>query len=487
MNIGVALPEWLFTNDKKRQPIVLLGVLFMGFVLPIVSFTRLIGRDDNPNKPKIVKGKKASEDAIRATMSGYYHNGYKPQSTSAKVLDMLTLSGILLEKFPIPREQIEAIATLLKKLAVDHPELKSDDFKRRRGELTKCHLFLLAILDRKAFGPGSIVPPELQAELPLFMDEVMPHIDILTMVCHAPRALDSKPLPEGTQPLHLNWWSPYESTVELSQCIFQAVNPSNIKIMAGGRKEAAGGGDYALLQLPGMTVESVRKLAKVEKVKSIKELLSLPLEERQLKLMSAGAALDRLEEVEEMLDMVPEVHVAVAVRGPGPNGEIYEEKPFLVVVHMLLTRRAHGKRRADGRDLQGRTLNLRALRELDTSTLPMMMAYTPNWPTRKEERWNVAVGIPDSNLLLGPGMSSPFAMVQAEHLGFLAADLEPAVALAWDKILPADSAKACTFADSFSAAAREAAAGSAGVKRSALSKGFLDKASSLVFLSNLCR
>lgn len=77
----------------------------------------------------------------------------------------------------------------------------------------------------------------------------------------------------ASPPLPLFLPPPPQSVVEFSQCLFQAVPPTNIKTMAAGRREAAGGGDVAMLQLPGFSPEVIRKLAKVDKVKTIKASL----------------------------------------------------------------------------------------------------------------------------------------------------------------------------------------------------------------------
>lgn len=36
-----------------------------------------------------------------------------------------------------------------------------------------------------------------------------------------------------------------------------------------------------------------------------------------------------------MLGAMPEIHAAVAARGIGPSGEVYEEMPFVVVVQFV--------------------------------------------------------------------------------------------------------------------------------------------------------
>lgn len=37
MNIGVALPEWIFPTDKKAAPLVLMGLVGIGILLPLIA------------------------------------------------------------------------------------------------------------------------------------------------------------------------------------------------------------------------------------------------------------------------------------------------------------------------------------------------------------------------------------------------------------------------------------------------------------------
>lgn len=97
MNIGVALPEWLFTKDKRKQPVVLLGVLFVGFVVPLMLTLRYVGDDD-------VKGSgsggslEGGGEAVQQTAAWYYHppTGLKQQTSVNRVLETFVTSAVLL-------------------------------------------------------------------------------------------------------------------------------------------------------------------------------------------------------------------------------------------------------------------------------------------------------------------------------------------------------------------------------------------------------
>lgn len=44
MNIGVALPEWVFAQDRRTAPLVLLGLVFAGLALPILAIALYLHR-----------------------------------------------------------------------------------------------------------------------------------------------------------------------------------------------------------------------------------------------------------------------------------------------------------------------------------------------------------------------------------------------------------------------------------------------------------
>jgi hypothetical protein len=44
MNIGVALPEWVFAQDRRTAPLVLLALVFAGLALPILAIALYLHR-----------------------------------------------------------------------------------------------------------------------------------------------------------------------------------------------------------------------------------------------------------------------------------------------------------------------------------------------------------------------------------------------------------------------------------------------------------
>jgi hypothetical protein len=44
MNIGVALPEWVFAQNRRTAPLVLLALVFTGLALPILAIALYLHR-----------------------------------------------------------------------------------------------------------------------------------------------------------------------------------------------------------------------------------------------------------------------------------------------------------------------------------------------------------------------------------------------------------------------------------------------------------
>jgi len=46
MSVGVALPEWFFTNNKRVAPLVLFALVFLGLAAPILAIACYLWRAD---------------------------------------------------------------------------------------------------------------------------------------------------------------------------------------------------------------------------------------------------------------------------------------------------------------------------------------------------------------------------------------------------------------------------------------------------------
>ena len=72
--MGVALPEWFFTQDKKMAPLMLLALVGCGIILPlgIVSWMMLSSNKfAGPNR------------IMQETLAFYYHSKYSIKESQA--------------------------------------------------------------------------------------------------------------------------------------------------------------------------------------------------------------------------------------------------------------------------------------------------------------------------------------------------------------------------------------------------------------------
>ena len=51
MNIGVALPSWMFSNDRRVAPLMLLALVVVGIVLPLGLMAWYMLRSDQYHGP----------------------------------------------------------------------------------------------------------------------------------------------------------------------------------------------------------------------------------------------------------------------------------------------------------------------------------------------------------------------------------------------------------------------------------------------------
>ena len=83
MKIGVALPDWIFTSNKRTAPLVLLALSFLGLAVPILAAAAYLWRSEG-----YVGANKVSERTIT-----YYHRyGIKEMMRVAKVPEALVPS-----------------------------------------------------------------------------------------------------------------------------------------------------------------------------------------------------------------------------------------------------------------------------------------------------------------------------------------------------------------------------------------------------------
>jgi hypothetical protein len=78
MNIGVALPEWVFAQNRRTAPLVLLALVFTGLALPILAIALYLHRAQG----------KVGANQVRSSlfpMTKYLHSSSGVGTSSAEI------------------------------------------------------------------------------------------------------------------------------------------------------------------------------------------------------------------------------------------------------------------------------------------------------------------------------------------------------------------------------------------------------------------
>lgn len=142
------------------------------------------------------------------------------------------------------------------------------------------------------------------------------------------------------------WLAPAVGTVEMMQCVVQAVSIEEKKKQTGPGKSAEG--VAALLQLPHFDAERVRKLQK-RKIKSLPELQRLDKAERRVAMQSCGLAGTEVDDVEVALSAMPTIYLSAklsldeseAEAGEAGVAVLAEEDVLVCAAHVMLLRPSH--------------------------------------------------------------------------------------------------------------------------------------------------
>jgi translocation protein SEC63 len=405
VSISVALPEWFFSKEKDAAPVILLSLLLGGIVLPLGLAACWLGRSGRSGGPAGV----APE-----TLAMYWHSPYnvKPSQGVARVPETL-VCALEFIKLPIGPGQGPALEELRRALAESLPELRdvrSPFFAKRRAELVKAHMLLLAHLARVP------VPAALAADAAL-------------VVAKAPALLqemfNAAAHPSRVKPAY-GWLTPSLAVVEALQCLVRAVPLEEKRRPAAAAFAAPGAGGApapgaALLQLPKLDGDAVRALARGggsgrwPKARSLQELMALAPGARREALQGAGLSGADADEVEAALADVPQLFVSAQLfvedgaGGEAPAADtpaVAWQSVLCARVRVLLARGAHA---APG------GLGERALEALDKGRAPRALA--PLWPAPRDEAWFFFVADPATNALLGWARASlaPAEAAGARH------------------------------------------------------------------------
>lgn len=396
MDVGVALPTWLFTKDSKLAPLMLLGLVFCGILLPlgIASWHML-----NSNKYTGPNG------VMQETLALYFTSKWNVKEAQSLVRIPETLVCAM-EFITLPTPSDQPLEELRKLVLRNNPDLKDKSlFWKRRASVLKVHMLLLAFLDR-----DQDIPAALQADLRFVLTKTPLLLDEMMKIAVLPRP-----------PMGYGWMTPAVAIVEMMQCTAQALSIGLRKPAVGGGSAKAGAAEAqaALLQLPHFDLDVLKKLKK-RKVQSIKELQELPAAEREEALRSCGLGDAAVEEVATFLATLPTVYCRAECEVPGEE-DIMEGDAVRCRLQLLVTRPAHNAPGAQ--QVAPARGSSKAVR-----------AFTPSNPIPRDENWHVLVVDPANNAVLS---WSKVSLVEAEAVGFS----RPELAEEWEQANAAADAK----------------------------------------------
>ncbi|KAG2441769.1 hypothetical protein HXX76_003382 [Chlamydomonas incerta] len=397
LDVGVALPTWLFTKDSRAAPLMLLALVGVGILLPlgVVSWHML-----NSNRYSGPNG------VMQETLSFYFHSKYSVKEAQSLVRIPETLvCAMEFITLPTPSEQSYGLEELRKLTLRNNGDLKDKPtFWKRRASVLKAHMLLLAHLDRE----HENIPATLQADLRFVLTKTPLLLDEMMKIAVLPRP-----------PAGYGWMTPALAIVEMMQCVSQALSISNRKPLSGGAAKAgAADGLAGLLQLPHVDGDTVKRLKK-KRVSTLKELQEVAPADLPEMLKAAGLEGAAAEEVTTFLATLPVVHVRAECEVPGED-EIMEQDVVKCKLQLLVTRPAHNSPGFEAQAPQ-------------RGSSKAVRAFTPNNPIPHDEAWHVFLVDPASNAVLS---WSKVGLVDAEAIAFS----RPELAEDWEKAAAAEGA-----------------------------------------------
>eukprot|EP00873_Tetraselmis_striata_P025823 jgi/Tetstr1/446087/TSEL_033688.t1 len=379
MNIGVAMPSFLFTADKKTAPLMLLGLVGFGILLPLVVAACYLTRSNKYAGPNQVQ---------HETLGLWFTHpkfGVKESQGLRRVPDTLVVAKEFID-MPVPSEQGPALEELKKLVTRHHADLKDikKDFWKRKSSIIKAHMLLLAHLERA----GEEVPPALEADLRFVLQRAPKLLAELMNVAVYPRK----------QHYLYGWMCPAVAVVEMMQCLTQAVSIRIRKPALAGNAKADKGGEAAaaMAQLPGMDSDVAKKLGR-KKVKSLPDLAALPEGERSALLSSAGYSAEQVAEANTFLAAMPTVSAEVTFDVDGQSS-VMEGDMVVATVRTVLTRPSHKTTPFD----------------VDVERVKEVEAFAPSYPFPREERWYFLLCEASKNLLMAHDVA---VLLEAEKAG----------------------------------------------------------------------
>ncbi|KAG6542072.1 hypothetical protein Mapa_016536 [Marchantia paleacea] len=299
MQMGIALPKFLLDIHGAAGGLLLIAIVGVGVLFPLIGAVWYLRQS----------AKYTGNYVMHQTISSYYRN-MKPSLAPSKVLEVLIQAAEFVE-IPVRHRDEGPLQKLFlivrSELNLDPKNMKSEQqkfLKKKHPAFIKAELLLLAQLTREYNG----IPPEMKADFDLVMNIVPRLMEELMKIALIPRTVEGH-----------GWLRPALSIMEFSQSIVQAVPLSARKVSERAANVSADG-IAPFLQLPHFDENVVKKLGR-KKMRSFQELRELPKEARADLLKTAGGfSQQEVEDVEAVLEMMPNISVEVKCTTEGEEG-----------------------------------------------------------------------------------------------------------------------------------------------------------------------
>eukprot|EP00884_Botryococcus_braunii_P003385 jgi/Botrbrau1/13047/Bobra.0187s0009.1 len=369
LDIGIALPEWMFSRDSRSAPIMLLALVSLGILAPLCIAACYIFRSNKFLGPNNV---------MQETLEIFYRSKFavKESQSLVRIPDTLVYAMEYIN-MPTPAIQAEALDDLRKVVLRLQPDLKEKpQFWKRKPSLIKVHMLLIAHLSREP------IPSLLYPDLKFVLEKALPLLEEIVKIAALPRA-----------PLGWGWLAPTLGAIEMMQCITQAVPMSLRKTIGQGTK---GGEGTPLQALPHVDADVVKRLGR-KKVRSLLDLSIMPPPERKSCLVSCGLSEGHAEEVNLALLAIPNVtatNLKCEVDGE-EDSDIMELDIVTCSCRLILSRASH---------------------VITGAMAPKgaVLAFAPYYPLPKREHWYLVVADAATNSVLAV---NPTTLLDAEAEG----------------------------------------------------------------------
>ena len=375
VSISVALPEWFFSKDKEAAPAILLTLLLGGIVLPLGLAACYMGKSNRYTGPN---------EVMMETIQFYMFSPFaikQYQSVGRLPETLICAMEFLPPQLHFGAEQGPALEALRRAVGHHYPEVRDKSgafFRKRNAALIKAHILLLAHMSRID------VDQMLKKDLTYILEKAPRLLQEMFNIASAPRIRPN-----------YGWLTPTQGTVELMQCIIKAVPAEERKKKVISSKGSSGESTTALLQLPHVNDDVIKKLVK-QKLKGLSELQRLNKVDRRVALQTCGLSVAQAEDVEIALSAIPTAFVSARIYQDDP--ETGEESTadasalstvMTCCVHTMVLRAAHQVSGFDPESITQGGKKKAAIR-----------AYAPDFPFPRDEHWFFLLGDPSNNTLL---------------------------------------------------------------------------------------